>query len=256
MLVFGLGELGGELLLLKHHRAEAHGPCEREVFMKNVVGFSIVLLLAGIAFADNPGDRIEKSAQVLRQIMATPDKRIPDEVFDKAKCIAVVPHMIKGGFIVGAKHGKGVAVCRTPSGWSAPEFFTIGGGSWGAQIGVEGVDLIMMIMNQQGMDQLLQSRFQIGGSASASAGPVGRHASAGVDWKMNSPILTYSRSKGVFAGVDLEGAVIEPDDDAMREVYHQVLPASRVLTGRVRVPVSARPLIAAVSQARTEAAKR
>jgi lipid-binding SYLF domain-containing protein len=146
-----------------------------------------------------------------------------------------------------------VAICRTASGWSAPEFFTIGGGSWGAQIGIEGVDLVMMIMNQQGMDQLLKNRFQIGGSASASAGPVGRHASAGVDWKMNAPILTYSRSKGIFAGVDLEGAVIEPDEDAMREVYGHVVPARQVLTGEVKVPASAHPFIAAVTQANMQA---
>jgi len=224
--------------------------------MKKLLVFATVLMLTEIVFADSPAERMQKSAQVLRQIMATPDKGVPDEVFDKAKCIAIVPHMVKGGFVFGAKHGKGVAICRTPSGWSAPEFFTIGGGSWGLQIGVEGVDLVMMIMNQQGMDQLLKSRFQIGGSASASAGPVGRHASAGIDWKMATPILTYSRSRGVFAGIDLEGAVIEPDDDAMREVYHQVFPASRVLTGEVRVPPSARTFIAAVSQARVEAAKR
>ena len=221
--------------------------------MKKLIGLSVMLLLAGMAFADTPTERMQKAGQVLHQIMATPDKGIPNEVFDKAKCVAVVPHMLKGGFVFGAKHGKGLAICRTPSGWSAPEFFTIGGGSWGAQIGVEGVDLVMMIMNQQGMDQLLKSRFQVGGSASASAGPVGRHASAGVDWKMNSPILTYSRSKGVFAGVDLEGAVIEPDEDAMREVYGHVVPANQVLTGEVKVPASAHNFIAAVSQANMQA---
>jgi lipid-binding SYLF domain-containing protein len=221
--------------------------------MKNAIGFMVVLLLAGAALADTPAERMQKSAQVLQQIMATPDKGVPHEVFDKAKCVAVVPHMVKGGFVFGAKHGKGVAICRTPSGWSAPEFFTIGGGSWGAQIGVEGVDLVMMIMNQQGMDQLLKSRFQIGGSASASAGPVGRHASAGVDWKMNTPILTYSRSKGVFAGVDLGGAVIAPDEDAMREVYGHDLPAQDVLTGKVKVPQSAQTFIAAVTQANMQA---
>ena len=221
--------------------------------MKKLIGLSVILLLAGMAFADTPTERMQKAGEVLHQIMATPDKGIPNEVFDKAKCVAVVPHMLKGGFVFGAKHGKGLAICRTPSGWSAPEFFTIGGGSWGAQIGVEGVDLVMMIMNQQGMDQLLKNRFQVGGSASASAGPVGRHASAGVDWKMNSPILTYSRSKGVFAGVDLEGAVIEPDEDAMREIYGHVVPANQVLTGEVKVPASARNFIAAVSQANMQA---
>lgn len=221
--------------------------------MKKLIGLVVVLLLAGVALADTPADRMQKAGQVLQQIMATPDKGIPNEVFDKAKCVAVVPHMLKGGFVFGAKHGKGVAICRTASGWSAPEFFTIGGGSWGAQIGVEGVDLVMMIMNQEGMDQLLKNRFQVGGSASASAGPVGRHASAGVDWKMNTPILTYSRSKGVFAGVDLEGAVIEPDEDAMREVYGHMVPANDVLTGKVPVPNSAQNFIAAVTQANMQA---
>lgn len=221
--------------------------------MKKLIGLVVVLLLAGVALADTPADRMQKAGQVLQQIMATPDKGIPNEVFDKAKCVAVVPHMLKGGFVFGAKHGKGVAICRTASGWSAPEFFTIGGGSWGAQIGVEGVDLVMMIMNQEGMDQLLKNRFQVGGSASASAGPVGRHASAGVDWKMNTPILTYSRSKGVFAGVDLEGAVIEPDEDAMREVYGHMVPANDVLTGKVAVPTSAQNFIAAVTQANMQA---
>lgn len=221
--------------------------------MKKLIGLVVVLLLAGVALADTPQDRMQKAGQVLQQIMATPDKGIPNEVFDKAKCVAVVPHMLKGGFVFGAKHGKGVAICRTASGWSAPEFFTIGGGSWGAQIGVEGVDLVMMIMNQEGMDQLLKNRFQVGGSASASAGPVGRHASAGVDWKMNTPILTYSRSKGVFAGVDLEGAVIEPDEDAMREVYGHMVPANDVLTGKVAVPNSAQNFIAAVTQANMQA---
>jgi lipid-binding SYLF domain-containing protein len=220
---------------------------------KLLTGFVAVLLLAGMAFADTPRERLDKAGQVLHQIMATPDKGIPEEVFDNAKCVAVVPNMLKGGFVFGAKHGKGVAICRTASGWSGPEFFTIGGGSWGAQIGVEGVDLVMMIMNQQGMEDLLKSRFQIGGSASASAGPVGRHASAGVDWKMNTPLLTYSRSKGVFAGVSLEGAVISPDEDAMREVYGEVLPARQVLTGKVKVPSSARTFIAAVTQANMQA---
>jgi lipid-binding SYLF domain-containing protein len=229
------------------------GPAKRG-FMKKLIGFTVLLLLlAGVAFADTPTERMQKAGQVLQQIMATPDKGIPNEVFDKAKCVAVVPHMLKGGFVFGAKHGKGLAICRTASGWSAPEFFTVGGGSWGAQIGVEGVDLVMMIMNEQGMNDLLKNRFQIGGSASASAGPVGRHASAGLDWKMDTPILTYSRSKGVFAGVSLEGAVIEPDEDAMREIYGHMVPANEVLTGKVPVPSSAQTFIAAVTQANMQA---
>ena len=154
-------------------------------------------------------DRLNAAANVLHEIMATPDKGIPAEVLDGAKCIAVIPHMIKGGLIFGAKHGRGVATCRLPNGqWSAPAFFTITGGSWGAQIGAESVDLVMTIMNENGMKHLLQNKFQIGGEASAAAGPVGRHASAGIDYKASTEILTYSRAKGAFAGLDLGGGVL------------------------------------------------
>src|SRR5919198_1381933 len=129
-------------------------------------------------------ERLQTSGKVLQEIMGTPDKGIPEEVMEGAKCVAVVPKMLKGGFVFGAQHGRGVATCRLPNGqWSAPAFFTISGGSWGAQIGAEGVDLVMMIMNDQGMRHLLSNKFQVGGQASASAGPVGRHASAGTDWK-------------------------------------------------------------------------
>ncbi len=143
------------------------------------------------------------AATVLHEVMAAPDKGIPEEVMEHAKCVAVVPHMIKGGFVFGAEGGRGVATCRTEHGWSAPAFFAITGGSWGLQIGVEGVDLVMIIQNDQGMKHLLASKFQIGADASAAAGPVGRHASADTDWKMNAEILTYSRAKGVFAGLTL-----------------------------------------------------
>src|ERR1043165_9152760 len=142
------------------------------------------------------------ATEVLGQMSAAPDKGIPQEVLDSAKCIAVVPHLVKGGFIFGGKHGRGVSTCRTTDGWSAPAFISVGGGSAGLQVGVEGVDLIMLIMNDKGMQQLLSSKFQISGEGSAAAGPVGRHASAGTDWKMDTQMLTYSRSKGAFAGLD------------------------------------------------------
>src|SRR6202790_5166559 len=156
-------------------------------------------------------DRLQSSVEVLHAVMGTPDKGIPEEVLSGAKCILVVPNLIKGGFIFGGKHGRGVASCRTADGWSAPAFVSIGGGSWGLQIGVEGVDLVMLVMNDHGLQHLLSSKFQVGADASASAGPIGRHASAGTDWKMDSEILTYSRSKGVFAGISLDGAVVEQD---------------------------------------------
>jgi lipid-binding SYLF domain-containing protein len=139
------------------------------------------------------------STETLHAMINTPDKGIPEEVLNDAKCIVVVPNLVKGGFVFGAEHGRGIATCRTHEGWSAPAFVSIGGGSWGLQIGVEGVDLVMLVMNDHGLQHLLSSKFQVGGDASASAGPVGRHASAGTDWKMNTEILTYSRSHGVFA---------------------------------------------------------
>src|SRR5512142_2714915 len=175
--------------------------------MKKIMLVLAMASLATLSWADetkqSDTDRLDKAAEVLHQVMNTPDKGIPSEVMDHAKCVAVVPHMIKGGFVFGAEGGKGVATCRTSNGWSAPAFFAITGGSWGLQIGVEGVDLVMVIQNEKGMQHLLTSNFQIGGDASAAAGPVGRHASANTDWKLNTEILTYSRAKGLFAGLTL-----------------------------------------------------
>jgi lipid-binding SYLF domain-containing protein len=226
--------------------------------MKRLLVLLAILSLGLMAWADekeDATDRLDAATKVLNQIMATPDKGIPNEVLDGAKCIAVVPHMIKGGFVFGAKHGRGVATCRTANGWSAPSFFTVTGGSWGAQIGVEGVDLVMMIMNEKGMQQLLNSKFQIGGEASAAAGPVGRHASADTDWKLNTEILTYSRAKGAFAGATLEGAGIGQDDDAIRAMYGKDLTPRAILSGKVPPPAAAQQFLATVRDAKTLAAK-
>jgi SH3 domain-containing YSC84-like protein 1 len=196
-------------------------------------------------------DRLDSAAKTLQEIVAAPDKRIPDEVLSGAKCIAVVPGMLKGGFVVGAKHGRGVSTCRLPNkSWSTPAFFTISGGSWGAQIGVEDVQLVMMIMNDDGMRQLLQNKFQIGGSASAAAGPVGRHASAGTDWKVETQMLTYSRSHGLFAGIDLEGSWIERDKDTTRALYGRDYTNTELLNGQVTTPAAARPFIKEVRNAK------
>src|SRR5580692_4510012 len=176
---------------------------------------------------ENTIDRMQKSVEVLHAIMSTPDKGIPEEVLNDAKCILVVPDLVKAGFIFGGKHGRGVASCRTAAGWSAPAFVSIGGGSWGLQIGAEGVDLVMLVMNDKGLQHLLSSKFQISGEGSAAAGPVGRHASAGTDWKLNSELLTYSRSKGAFAGLTLEGAVIEQDADSTEAIYGKDIPFGR-----------------------------
>jgi lipid-binding SYLF domain-containing protein len=198
-------------------------------------------------------DRLQKSVEVLQAVMATPDKGIPEEVLSNAKCILVVPDLIKGGFIFGGKHGRGIASCRTPNGWSAPAFVSVGGGSWGLQIGVEGVDLVMLVMNDRGLQHLLSSKFQLTGEGSVAAGPVGRHASAGTDWKMNTEMLTYSRSKGVFAGLTLEGAVVQQDDDSTIAIYNKKVPFRRVLSGKIATPEVAAEFMNAVSAASHQA---
>ncbi len=226
---------------------------------KQVMVFVAMLGTAGMLWAsdttpkETATDRLQNAADVLHQIMATPDKGIPEEVLEHAKCVAVVPHMVKGGFVFGAEGGRGVATCRTANGWSAPAFFSIEGGSWGLQIGVEGVDLVMIFQNQKGMDDLLNSRFKIGANASAAAGPVGRHASADTDWKMDAEILTYSRAKGVFAGLTLSGAAVHPDQDSMNAVYGSGATYRSVLTGQVPPPASAHAFLAAVRTAKADA---
>jgi len=161
--------------------------------------------------------------------------------------------MIKGGFVFGAENGKGVATCRTAAGWSAPAFFDITGGSWGLQIGVEGVDLVMIIQNDRGMEHLINSNFQLGGDASAAAGPVGRHASANTDWKLETEVLTYSRAKGAFAGLTLTGAAIRRDNDATEAIYGRDHTTGAILRGEVGVPVSAQSFLDAVRDAKAQA---
>ncbi len=214
---------------------------------------AVFLCMIGVSRADQDKTdataRLQSAATTLRDIAQAPDKGIPDEVFKGAKCVAVVPRMLKGGFIVGAKHGRGVSTCKLPNGkWSAPAYFVISGGSWGAQIGVENVELVMMIMNDQGMRHLLENKFQVGASASASAGPVGRHASAGTDWKVETEMLTYSRAKGLFAGVDLDGSWVERDNDTMDALYGKDVTTRAALTGQVPAPAAARPFLAQVAR--------
>jgi SH3 domain-containing YSC84-like protein 1 len=220
--------------------------------MKKLMVFLLMGCLGNLAWAGEQKkdvtERLQMASDVLRQMTSAPDKGIPEEVLESAKCIAVVPHLVKGGFIFGGKHGRGVATCRTAEGWSAPAFISVGGGSAGLQIGVEGVDLIMLIMNDRGMQQLLSSKFQISGEGSAAAGPVGRHASAGTDWKMDTQMLTYSRSKGVFAGLTLEGAVVEQDSDSTKSVYGSDVSFRSVLQGRVSTPEVAREFMKAVRE--------
>jgi len=225
--------------------------------MKKLMLLVVVFSLGCLSWAgtgrEDATERLGNAAKVLHEIMQAPDNGIPEEILEHAKCVAVVPHMMKGGFIVGAEHGKGVATCRTAKGWSAPAFITISGGSFGFQIGVEGVDLVMIIQNEHGMQRLLSSDFKIGADASASAGPVGRHASAGTSWKLDTEVLTYSRSKGAFAGVALDGASVRQDDDSTRAMYGRNITTRKALTGRVAAPHAAEAFLNAVRGAKGQA---
>ncbi len=214
---------------------------------------SLIGLVGTFAWAsssrEDTVDRLQSSVDVLHGIMATPDKGIPEQVLNDAKCIVVVPNLVKGGFIFGVKHGRGVATCRTAAGWSAPAFVTVGGGSWGLQIGIEDVDLVMLVMNDRGLQHLLSSKFELSGDGSVAAGPVGRQATAGTDWKLNTEVLSYSRSKGVFAGLTLEGAVVEQDNDSTRAIYGEHMEFRNILSGRVPTPASADAFLQAVADA-------
>jgi SH3 domain-containing YSC84-like protein 1 len=222
------------------------------LLLMSLMGMAGTYAWAGSSREDSVA-RLQSSVEVLHAIMTTPDKGIPEEVLSNAKCILVVPNLIKGGFIIGGKHGRGVATCRTAEGWSAPAFVSVGGGSWGLQIGVEGVDLVMLVMNDQGFQHLLSSKFELTGEGSVAAGPVGRHASAGTDWKMNTEMLTYSRSKGVFAGLTLEGAVVEQDNDSTRAIYDKNMTFRNILSGKAPTPRSADAFMKAVSDAGQQA---
>jgi lipid-binding SYLF domain-containing protein len=191
-------------------------------------------------------NRMSDSAKVLTELTSAPDQGIPEDVLKDAKCVAVVPDMVKGGFVIGGQHGRGVATCRGTDGWTAPAFFTLTGGTWGAQIGAESVDLVMLIMNHKGMDQLLSANWKLGGGASVAAGPVGREASANTDWKLRSQVLTYSRTRGVFAGLTLSGANIREDDDSTRAFYGKDYDFRTLLAGNVPPPPQSRDFLASV----------
>jgi lipid-binding SYLF domain-containing protein len=225
--------------------------------MKKLMFLLAMLSLGTLCWAgsarEDATDRLENATTVLHEIMGMPDNGIPEEVLEHAKCVAVVPHMVKGGFIFGGKGGKGVATCRTANGWSAPAFITISGGNWGLQIGVEAVDLVMIIQNEKGMQRLLSSNFHVGADASAAAGPVGRHAEAGTDWKMDTEILTYSRAKGVFAGLTLEGASIRQDNDSRQAMYGRKVTTRALLLGKVPSPSAAQPFLSEIRGAKAQA---
>jgi lipid-binding SYLF domain-containing protein len=191
-------------------------------------------------------ERLTSAQAVLNEIMATPDKGIPRGILAGASCVVVIPSYKKGAFVVGAQYGQGVATCRTPNGWSAPVYVQLAGASVGWQIGGQATDLVLIAMNQNGLQAMLKNKVKLGADAAASAGPVGRNAQAGTDWKLNAEFLTYSRSKGLFAGIDLDGTVLSQNQDDTRTAYGSAIPFDTILKGNEPVPDNAKPFVRTV----------
>jgi SH3 domain-containing YSC84-like protein 1 len=216
--------------------------------IRMVVAFCLALALSTVAQSQaqkslrDEVSQSEMAARVFREIMDTPDKGIPLELLDGAECVVVFPSVLKAGLIVGGRGGRGVASCRTAVGWSAQAYFTLGGG-FGLQIGAKSTDFVMLFMNKDGLNSLLSDGFTLGADASVAAGPVGRQAGASTDLKLDAQILSYSRSKGLFVGLELKGVVIKPDKDDMRDVYGEGVTAKEVLKeNKVIAPVAVRAL--------------
>jgi len=222
--------------------------------MKKFIGvLSALTMFVGVASvqAQDKGkldDRLASATDVIQEVMGTPDRSIPQSILAGASCVVVIPHYKKGAFVIGAQYGQGVATCRTPRGWSAPVFVQLAGGSFGWQIGGQSTDLVLVAMNQHGLQDMLKNKFKLGGDAAASAGPVGRNAQAGTDWKLNAEFLTYSRSKGLFAGIDLDGTVLSENQDDTRTEYGADVPFQEVLHGGVPTPENARRFVRTVAR--------
>ena len=207
----------------------------------------LVTLTAVASDRDDDVNRTNKATQVFKEIMNTPDQGIPQELLESAKCIAIIPGDVKFAFIFGGNYGRGLATCRTGHGWSAPMFLAIEGGSVGYQIGGSSTDIVMLFMNDHALKSLLSDKFKLGADASVAAGPVGRKAAAGTDLKLNAEILSYSRSKGLFAGVSLNGAVVQADKSGDEAMYGHDVNRHEILNGQETVPASARPLLHEIS---------
>ena len=207
---------------------------------------TLVLLVTVTAVASDRDDdvnRTNKAAQVFKEIMNTPDQGIPQELLESAKCIAIIPGDVKFAFVFGGSYGRGLATCHTGHGWSAPMFVAVDGGSVGYQIGGSSTDIVMLFMNDHALQSLLSDKFKLGADASVAAGPVGRNASAGTDLKLNAEILSYSRTKGAFAGVSLNGAVVQADKSGDEAMYGHDVTRHDILAGKVAVPESAQALL-------------
>ena len=215
--------------------------------LKRILAVTILIAIASLTAVasdrDDDVNRTQKAAQVFKEIMNTPDQGIPSDLLESAKCIAIIPGDKKFAFIFGGSYGRGLAICRTEHGWSAPMFVAIDSGSVGYQIGGSSTDIVMLFMNDHALQSLMSDKFKLGADASVAAGPVGRNAAAGTDLKLNAEILSYSRSKGIFAGVSLDGAVMQADKSGDKAMYGDDVNRHEILDGKVAVPASARELV-------------
>jgi SH3 domain-containing YSC84-like protein 1 len=217
-----------------------------------IVGLFLPVIFACLAVAatsDSTEDvaRIDRSADVFRSIMKTPDRAIPRRLLHSAECVGIIPGEKQAAFFIGGKYGKGVVICRTANGWSAPAFLSVSGGSYGFQFGGSSTDIVMVFRNRNGLKNLLSDKFRLGATATAAAGPVGRDVSAATDVKLHSEILTYARSRGAFAGVSLNGAVVQPDESGDTAMYGANARTKQILSGRLGVPSAAERLVRALS---------
>jgi SH3 domain-containing YSC84-like protein 1 len=224
---------------------------------KMLASLGFCILLSSTAFAastkGNLQDRVDAAKTVLSQIMSAGDKGIPMNILEKAHCVGVVPSLLKGAFVFGAEYGQGVVTCRTGRGWSAPVFIRMAGGSWGLQIGGQATDLVLIAVNDTGFQDLLKNKFKIGGDAAAAAGPVGRNTQAATDWKMGAELLTYSRTKGVFAGVSLDGTVVSQNQEDTDVYFGHPHSFESILKGEVALPAGSVGFVKDVARYYTEA---
>lgn len=223
-----------------------------------IITFVLALALLGTLPAvasdrDDDAGRVQSATRVFNQIMSTPDKGIPQELLEKARCIAIIPGSMKFAFVLGGEYGRGLATCHSVHGWSAPIFLAVEGGSVGYQIGGSSTDLVLLFMNDRALQHLLADKFKLGADASVAAGPVGRHASANTDIAMHAEILSYSRSRGIFAGVSLNGTVVHVDKSGNEAMYGANASRQEIIEGQVPVPVVAHPLLSEISRYVAEA---
>ena len=223
--------------------------------MRAPIGTLVLGLVASSAVAGDlstkEANRVKEAATVLREIHAAPDKDVPQELWDKAECVIVVPGLKKAAFVIGGEYGKGLMSCRHDGEWGAPVFMQVGKGSWGLQIGAQSIDLVLLVMNTSGVEKMLRNKVTLGAEASIAGGPVGRDARAATDAQMKAEILSYSRTQGLFAGVNLSGGVVKPDIDDNTDLYGSNLSARDVVLGTtVKAPVVTEPFMAALRRAK------